>query len=431
MSASVAASDAEIRDRPYSKITWRIMPFLLLCYLTAYIDRVNIGFAKLQMGSDLGLSEAAYGLGAGIFFIGYALFEVPSNLVLHKVGARRWIARILVTWGLISAGFGIVRDETIFYILRFFLGAAEAGFAPGALLYLTYWFPAARRSRANSILFLAIPSAGIFGAPLSGLIMEKMAGLHGWEGWRWMFVIEAVPAILAGIATFFVLPERPDSVNWLTPVEKRLVLDDLAGDQAVRTEHLSVSQFLADRRLWLLTAIYFAVVMGQYAITFWLPTIIKSAGATTPLHNGLLTSIPFLATAVAIVMLGVSADRTGERRYHLIAPMAAGAAALILASLYPHNLGLSILCLSVAAAGLISATVMFWSLPPAFLGGVWAAAGIGAINSLGNVAGFVSPYVIGAFVNATGDIRFGLYAIAAAVLGGMMLVFLVPKTVNR
>lgn len=428
---TMTAFSAEQQNGTYKKIGWRILPFLLLCYLAAYIDRVNIGFAKLQMASDLGFSEVAYGLGAGIFFIGYSIFEVPSNLMLHKVGARRWIARILISWSIVSAGFAFVQTEMHFYALRFLLGVAEAGFAPGALLYLTYWFPAARRSRANSAMFLAIPLAGVIGAPLSGLIMENMGGVAQWEGWRWMFVLEALPALIAGLLTWRFLPDRPADVPWLSPQEKQLVQDDLDEDAGTRTEHMSVRQFLSDKRLWLLTAIYFMVVMGQYAITFWLPTIVKNAGASSPLFNGLLTSLPFLAAMVAMVLFSRSADKMHERRWHLIVPMVMGALALTVASFFPHNLGLSIALLSIAAAGMLTATVMFWSLPPAFLGGVWAAAGIGAINSIGNVAGFVSPYLIGSLVSAAGDLRLGLYAIAAAVLIGAALVLLVPKSANR
>lgn len=428
---TMTAFSVEQQNGTYKKIGWRILPFLLLCYLAAYIDRVNIGFAKLQMASDLGFSEVAYGLGAGIFFIGYSIFEVPSNLMLHKVGARRWIARILISWSIVSAGFAFVQTEMHFYALRFLLGVAEAGFAPGALLYLTYWFPAARRSRANSAMFLAIPLAGVIGAPLSGLIMENMGGVAQWEGWRWMFVLEALPALIAGLLTWRFLPDRPADVPWLSPQEKQLVQDDLDEDAGTRTEHMSVRQFLSDKRLWLLTAIYFMVVMGQYAITFWLPTIVKNAGASSPLFNGLLTSLPFLAAMVAMVLFSRSADKMHERRWHLIVPMVMGALALTVASFFPHNLGLSIALLSIAAAGMLTATVMFWSLPPAFLGGVWAAAGIGAINSIGNVAGFVSPYLIGSLVSAAGDLRLGLYAIAAAVLIGAALVLLVPKSANR
>jgi sugar phosphate permease len=428
---TMAPTRAQAQGTAYGKIAWRILPFLLMCYLAAYIDRVNIGFAKLQMSSDLGFSEVAYGLGAGIFFIGYSIFEVPSNLMLHKVGARRWIARILISWSLVSAGFGFVQTEAHFYILRFLLGVAEAGFAPGALLYLTYWFPANRRSRANSAMFVAIPLAGIIGAPLSGLIMEHMTGVAQWEGWRWMFVLEALPAMIAGVITWRFLPDRPADVPWLSDAEKEIVQADLAADAGGQTEHLSVKQFLSDKRLWLLTAIYFAVVMGQYAMTFWLPTIIKNAGATTPMFNGLLTSLPFVTAMVAMLFFSFSADRMRERRWHLIVPMLVGAASLTLASFFPHNLPVSIALLSIATAGMLTATVMFWSLPPSFLGGVWAAAGIGAINSIGNLAGFVSPYVIGSLVSASGDLKLGLYAIAGSVVVGAVLVLLVPKSANR
>jgi sugar phosphate permease len=428
---TISGTDVDMRGGAYGKIAWRILPFLLLCYLAAYIDRVNIGFAKLQMASDLGFSEVAYGLGAGIFFIGYSIFEVPSNLMLHKVGARRWIARILISWSVVSACFGFVQTEAHFYMLRFLLGVAEAGFAPGALLYLTYWFPAARRSRANSAMFLAIPLAGIIGAPLSGLIMENMSGVARWEGWRWMFVLEALPALIAGLLTWRFLPDRPADVDWLSIAEKQVVLADLAEDAGTTTQHMSVKQFISDKRLWLLTAVYFCVVMGQYAMTFWLPTIVKNAGATTPLLNGMLTSLPFLTAMAAMLFFSFSADRTRERRWHLIIPMVVGALALTLASFFPHNLAISIVLLSIATAGMLTSTVMFWSLPPAFLGGVWAAAGIGAINSIGNVAGFVSPYVIGSLVSVAGDLRLGLYAIAGSVLLGATLVLLVPKSVNR
>jgi D-galactonate transporter len=431
MTATTTPTPTIASAATYKKIIWRLMPFLFLCFLVAYIDRINIGFAKLQMQSDLGFSDLVYGLGAGIFFIGYSVFEVPSNMILHKVGAQKWIARIMITWGIVSCGFGFVHTEWQFYALRFLLGVAEAGFAPGALLYLTYWFPAARRSRANALLLLGVPMAGIVGAPLSGAIMEGMAGVHGWEGWRWMFVIEAVPAVIAGLLVFIFLPNKPSTVKWLTAEEKAAVEADLAGDDVARTAHMSVKQFLADRRLWLLTAIYFCIVMGQYAISFWLPTIVKNAGVESPLANGLITAIPYLAAACAMLLFSGSADKRRERRFHLAIPMTMGAVALALAPAFSGNLVLSIIILSFATAGLLSSTPMFWSLPPAFLGGVWAAAGIGAINAIGNVAGFVSPYVIGAVVNATGHLAWGLYTITAIVLVGMLLVLRVPKSVNR
>lgn len=421
------AASAIAAGAVYRKIALRILPFLLFAYFAAYIDRVNIGFAKLQMASDLGLSDAAYGLGAGIFFVGYAAFEVPSNLMLHRIGPRRWISRILVSWSLVSAAFALVQTETQYYALRFLLGVAEAGFAPGALLYLTYWFPAARRASANGAMFLAIPLAGVLGAPLSGLIMETMGGVLAWQGWRWMFALEALPALVAGLLTLRLLPERPGAVAWLSDGERRVVQDDLDADAAGRTAHLGVGDFLGDRRLWLLSAILFAVVMGQYAITYWLPSILRHAGAASPLTNGLLTSLPFMAAMPAMIVAGRSADRARDRRRPLFLSMAAGALALAVVPFAAHSLALSIGLLSIAAAGMLGATVAFWSLPPAFLGGVWAAAGIAGINAIGNVAGFVSPYAIGSLASASGDLRIGLFVIAAVVLAGALLVTRVPS----
>ncbi|WJM27971.1 MFS transporter [Novosphingobium resinovorum] len=432
MPRDVAAPKDEHRERLYAKVTWRLMPFLFFCFFAAYLDRVNVGFAKLQMASELGLSEYVYGLGAGIFFIGYALFEVPSNLIMHKVGARLWIARIMITWGIISGLFAFAQTPMHFYILRFLLGLAEAGFAPGVLLYITYWFPSARRSRAMSIFFIAIPISGVLGSPLSGWIMDTFHGSSGWGGWRWLFLLEAIPALIAGIATFWMLPNRPADVDWLSADDKKIIEADLAEDNREKTAHMSLRQFLADKRLWLLSLLYFCIVMGQYAISFWLPTMVKAAGVTDPLENGLISAIPFLFAVVVILVLARSADLRRERRFHLMLPMAMGAIALALSPLAIGNLPLSVLILSFATAGLLTQTAQFWSIPPAFLGGVWAAAGIGAINAIGNVAGFVSPFVIGWVVDATKSLSAGLYTITAVELIGVALVLLIPaRQVNR
>jgi D-galactonate transporter len=432
MPREVGAVKNERREKVYSRVTWRLMPFLFFCFFAAYLDRVNVGFAKLQMAGELGLSEYVYGLGAGIFFIGYALFEVPSNLIMHKVGARLWIARIMITWGLISGLFAFAQTPMHFYILRFLLGIAEAGFAPGVLLYITYWFPSARRSRAMSIFFIAIPISGVLGSPLSGWIMDTFHGSSGWGGWRWLFLLEAIPALLAGIATFWMLPNRPQDVDWLSADEKQMIAADLAEDDKGKSEHLSVRQFLADRRLWLLSLLYFCIVMGQYAISFWLPTMIKAAGVSDPFENGMITAIPFIFAVVVILLLARSADLRRERRFHLMLPMTMGAVALALSPLVQGNLVASVLLLSVATAGLLSSTAQYWSIPPAFLGGVWAAAGIGAINAIGNIAGFVSPFVIGWIVDVTKSLPAGLYTITVVELIGVALVLLIPaRQVNR
>lgn len=424
--------DTTVRKSAYRKIAFRLMPFLMLCYFCAYLDRVNVGFAKLQMMSDLHFSEAVYGLGAGIFFIGYFLCEVPSNIVLHKVGARRWIARIMITWGILSGCFAFVQTEWQFYTLRFLLGVAEAGLAPGLLLYLTYWFPSYRRARMTVLWFIAIPISGMIGGPLSGLIMDRMSGVHGWFGWQWMFVIEAIPTVLVGLLVLAVLKDSVQDANWLTQDEKNLVKQELAQDNQHKEGHGSVKEFIADKRLWLLAGIYFCVVMGQYAITFWLPTLIRNSGISDNWHIGLLTSLPYMCAIVVMILAGRSGDHFQERRWHLIIPMCAGAIALTFATLFASNLTLSLICLCIAASGVLTASSLFWMLPTNFLGGVSAAAGIAAVNSFANLAGFCSPYLIGWITTNTGSNAIGMFLITAVLIFGASLVLRVPaKLVNR
>ncbi|MGQ1593603.1 MFS transporter [Acinetobacter baumannii] len=424
--------DTTIRKSAYRKIAFRLMPFLMLCYFCAYLDRVNVGFAKLQMMSDLQFSEAVYGLGAGIFFIGYFLCEVPSNIVLHKVGARRWIARIMITWGILSGCFAFVQTEWQFYTLRFLLGVAEAGLAPGLLLYLTYWFPSYRRARMTVLWFIAIPISGMIGGPLSGLIMDRMSGVHGWFGWQWMFVIEAIPTVIIGLLVLAVLKDSVQDANWLTQDEKNLVKQELAQDNQHKEGHASVKEFIADKRLWLLAGIYFCVVMGQYAITFWLPTLIRNSGISDNWHIGLLTSLPYMCAIVVMVLAGRSGDHFQERRWHLIIPMCAGAIALTFATLFASNLTLSLICLCIAASGVLTASSLFWMLPTNFLGGVSAVAGIAAVNSFANLAGFCSPYLIGWVTTNTGSNAIGMFLITAVLIFGASLVLRVPaKLVNR
>ncbi len=424
--------DTTVRKSAYRKIAFRLMPFLMLCYFCAYLDRVNVGFAKLQMMSDLQFSEAVYGLGAGIFFIGYYLCEVPSNIVLHKVGARRWIARIMITWGILSGCFAFVQTEWQFYTLRFLLGVAEAGLAPGLLLYLTYWFPSYRRARMTVLWFIAIPISGMIGGPLSGLIMDRMSGVHGWFGWQWMFVIEAIPTVIVGLLVLAVLKDSVQDANWLTQDEKNLVKQELAQDNQHKEGHASVKEFIADKRLWLLAGIYFCVVMGQYAITFWLPTLIRNSGISDNWHIGLLTSLPYMCAIVVMILAGRSGDHFQERRWHLIIPMCAGAIALTFATLFASNLTLSLICLCIAASGVLTASSLFWMLPTNFLGGVSAAAGIAAVNSFANLAGFCSPYLIGWVTTNTGSNAIGMFLITAVLIFGASLVLRVPaKLVNR
>lgn len=427
----MAGASEDVEKTAYAKVFWRIIPFLMLCYVVAYLDRVNVGFAKLQMSEDLGFSETAFGLGAGIFFFGYFLFEVPSNVILHKVGARMWIARIMVTWGLLSASFMFVQSTTMFYVLRFLLGVAEAGFYPGIILYLTYWFPSHRRAKIIAVFMSAIPISGIFGNPLSGWIMQGLDGTHGLAGWQWMFVIEAIPAVLLGIAVFFYLDNSVRDAKWLNEAEKQAIEHDIAKELGTKDHAHSVGGIFRDPRVWLMCVIYFCFVMGQYGLTFWMPSIVKAIGVTGALNIGLISAIPFLCAVVAMNLLGRSADRHRERRWHLVVPALLGAVGFVVSAVSPDPV-IAIAFLSLAAAGAISCAPLFWSLPTAFLTGAGAAAGIALINSVGNLAGFVSPYLIGFLKDLTGSTHFGMYALAVMlVLGATLVLRTSPKLVNR
>lgn len=425
--AQAACSPAtSLQQRTYAKVTRRLVPFLMLCYLSAYLDRVNVGFAKLQMLSDLHWSDTVYGLGAGVFFIGYFLFEVPSNMILHRFGARRWLARIMITWAVISASFSLVDSPTLFYVLRFLLGVAEAGFAPGVILYITYWFPSDRRAKVMSMFFMAIPLASIVGAPMSGWIMQTFSGLHGLTGWQWLFTLEALPSLLLGLAILYYLDDRVQDAQWLTAEEKAVLEHDIRQENSGKTEHHGIGAFLADRRLWLLTAIYFCIVMGQYGITFWLPAIVKNAGVSGVGAVGLLSAIPYLVALVCLPFVGRNSDRTKARRLHCALPMACAAVALFSLPFtdgVPSALGL----LSVAAAGAICGTSQFWALPTAFLGGMAAAAGIATINCIANLAGFFSPSLVGWLNDITGKQGAGLMLTSSMLLLGAVLIAFVPK----
>ncbi|WP_437365807.1 MFS transporter [Inquilinus limosus] len=420
-----------IEKRVYRKVFWRIVPFLMLCYVIAYLDRVNVGFAKLQMSQDLGFSEAVFGLGAGIFFVGYFLFEVPSNVILHRVGARVWIARIMITWGIVSAAFMFVPSAPWFYALRFLLGLAEAGFYPGIILYLTYWYPSHRRAKIIAVFMAAIPVSGIFGNPLSGWIMDAFHETHGLAGWQWMFLIEAIPAVLIGLAVLFVLDNSVREAKWLTEEEKAVIEREIAADAKGKDSPASLGAVFRDGRVWLSCFIYFAFVSGQYGLTFWMPTLVKATGVTGNLNIGLISAIPFLCAVVAMILFGQSADRRRERRWHLVIPATMGAVGFVVAAT-ASDTTIAIAFLSLAAAGVLTCAPLFWSLPTAFLHGAAAAAGIAMINSIGNLAGFASPYAIGLLKDLTGSTEFGMYMLAIMLVLGAAAVLTTPaKLVNR
>ena len=409
----------------YKKVGWRLIPFLLLCYVVAYLDRVNVGFAKLQMLQDLQFSDTVYGLGAGIFFIGYFLFEVPSNVILHRVGARVWIARIMVTWGVISAGMMFVESVTSFYVMRFLLGVAEAGFFPGIILYLTYWYPAARRARMTALFMSAIALSGVIGGPLSGWIMQSFAGMGGLKGWQWLFVLEGLPSVAVGIATLFYLDDSIDGAKWLTSPEKELLKRNISLDNASK-QHLSISAVFKDGRVWLLGLIYFSFVMGLYGVSFWLPTIIKATGVKDAFQIGMLTAIPYGSAVVAMIFVSRSADRTGERRWHIAVPALLGAVGLILSVTWGQNTVLAMTALTLATMGILTTLPLFWSLPTSFLAGAGAAAGIALINSVGNLAGFVSPFAVGWLKDMTQSTNAGMYLLSVSLVVGALLTLSVP-----
>lgn len=428
--ASVATPFVPTESETYSKVMWRLLPFLFLCYMCAYLDRINVGYAKLQMMQDLGLSDAVYGLGAGIFFVGYLLFEVPSNLILLRVGARRWIARIMVTWGLISAAMMFVTSPTSFYIMRFLLGVAEAGFIPAILLYLTYWFPASRRSKVTALFLTGIPMSGVIGGPLSGWIMSSMHGSHGWAGWQWLFLLEGIPTVLVGIAAYFYLDDKVADAKWLSSSQRAMIETNLAAENKGHALH-SVRDGLTNPKILLLSVIYFFFTMGLYGVSFWLPTIVKASGVSNPLDIGLLSAIPYAAATVSMIMVGQSSDSRGERRWHLAVPGVLGALGLCVSVAYANNTAFAMLALTIGTMGIMTTISQFWTLPPAILGGAAAAAGIALANSVGSISGVISPYLIGWVQTSTGTTGNGVLVLAASLVIGGMLVFAVPaKLVN-
>jgi D-galactonate transporter len=415
--------------RVYSKVTWRLVPFLFVCYVASYLDRINVGFAQLQMKSDLGFSDAVYGLGAGIFFVGYFLFEVPSNLLLEKFGARKRLLRIMLIWGAFSAGMMFVTTPMQFYIARFLLGVFEAGFFPGIVLYLTYWYPSGRRGNIIALFMSGIAIAGIIGGPLSGWIMNDLAGANGWKGWQWMFLLEGLPSIVLGLLVLVILDDHPDDAKWLTTREKEVLDHNLEADNHGRdvAHHHTFAQAFRDPKIYILSLAYFTFICGVYAISFWLPTIVKGFGVTDPLRIGLLTTIPYIAGAIGMVLISRHSDKTLERRWHTALSGFVGGAGLIAASMLNDNLPLALVALAVATIGILATMPLFWTMPTAYLSGTAAAGGIALINSLGLIGGFVSPFVIGWIKTSTGSLNYGLYFITALlVIGGIVLLMGVP-----
>lgn len=413
---SSSALDAEFERRVYRRITRRLIPFLFLCYIFAYIDRVNVGFAKLQMQQDLGISDAVYGAAAGIFFIGYFFFEVPCNLALQKIGARRWLGPIMIVWGFVSACTMFVRTAHQFYLVRFVLGIVESGFFPGVILYLTFWYTRKHRAKVVAAFMTAIPLSGVIGGPLSGWILERFSTAGGLRGWQWLYIVEAAPSLLAGLATLIFLEDHPRNAKWLSEAERTLVLNNLDREERLKREdgsnHHSTLDAFRSWRVWIFCLIYFGTVSGNYAIQFWLPQIVKDTLTKDSFRIGLLTIIPWGVAAVTMVLVGHHSDKTGERRWHISLSALCGACGLALSAIpgIPGILGLA--ALTLAAAGIVTASSSFWSLPTSYLSGAAASAGIAWINSIGNLGGFVSPFLVGKIRDATHSTSIALFVLA-------------------
>ncbi len=415
----------ELETRTIGKVMWRLMPILFICYFVAYLDRVNVGFAKLQMDTALGLSEASFGLGAGLFFVAYFLLEVPSNLALARFGARLWIARIMFTWGLISALFAFIRPisaatgvspEWVFFILRFMLGIAEAGFFPGIIFFLTLWFPSVYRARVVSLFMLAIPFSSIVGAPLSGLLLNVTGA--SLDGWQWLFIIEALPSLVMAAVIIFYLTDRPEQATWLQADEKAWLTTRIDSETSKKqaAEHLSIGKAMTDPRVLLCAFMYFCLNAASYGVAFFLPTIVKGFGASN-IETGLLAALPFVFGAVGMVLLGRSSDRTLKRREHVCGAMILACVGLVGAGLSTSPaMVLGMLCLS--QIGVSAMPPLFWPIPGAFLTGASAAAGIATINSIGNLSGFAGPYMMGYLKDATGSFTTGLILLGLASLAG-------------
>ncbi|NJD11864.1 MAG: MFS transporter [Gemmatimonadetes bacterium] len=438
----------ELENATYGKVARRLIPFLFLCYIVAFLDRVNVGFAKLQMAPDLGFSDAVYGFGAGIFFIGYFIFEVPSNLLLQRIGARVWIARIMITWGIVSSAFvftpqvrwgavatlfGCTDAEFTFYLLRFVLGVAEAGFFPGIILYLTYWFPGPRRARMVASFMTAIAISNVIGSPISGAVMQYLDGSLGWRGWQWLFFLEGLPSVLVGILVLLRLPDGPGQARWLTTAERALVVQRIEEEEAVKSRtgkrHHLVDAF-RDYRVWALALVYFCATVCFYAVNFWMPTIVQELGIapTDYLRVGLVSMIPWGIAAIGMVAWGTHSDRTGERRWHAASALLVAMTGLVGLALVGRDPLTAMIALSLVPVGILSLDSIFWTLPTAFLSGTAAAAGIAWINSVGNLGGHFGPDLIGRIRTATGgSSEAAFYALAAVALVGAVVVLALPR----
>ena len=427
--SSIAAENTdELAVRARNKITRRLMPFLICLFIVAFIDRVNLGYAALEMTKDLSFNPEIFGFGAGIFFFGYFLFEIPGTLLVETWSARKWLARIIISWGILALLMGFIQNTTHFYIARFLLGAAEAGFFPGVIVYLSHWFRYQDRAKAVAMFMAAIPVSNIFGAPISGLILG--VNWLGLEGWRWVFILEAIPAIILGIATIFYLTDRPKDAKWLAEEERTWISNELENEKKRQKakRNFSVWEAFRHRNVLLLAAGYFCAVTSAYGFNFWLPTILKGVSDYTNFQVSAIAALPYCAGLLAMLVIGWSSDRTGERRWHTAFSLLAVSAGLFLSALFSENVWLAVAFFCVAGAGLYSYLPGFWAIPATFLTESAAAAAIGLINSVGNLGGFVGPYVVGYLNNKTNSFYAGIVYLSCSALVGAILILMVKHS---
>lgn len=431
----IAQSSKKIVSSMDKKVALRLMPLLLVCYVFANLDRINIGFAKMQMSIDLGFSDTMYGLGAGLFFIAYALFGLPSNMALDKFGAKRWIGVIMILWGICSVGMFMVKTAEQFYALRFLLGAAEAGFFPGVILYITRWFPVRRRATMSAWFALAVPIAGMLGGPVSGLIIDGLNQVGGLRGWQWMFILEGVPVVLLALLVMKYLPDTIDSANWLSAEEKQSLKDELNAEEQKKVKGDSVTSFAGiflNKYVWILVVIYFAVRLSVNTLSYWMPTFIHGTGVSSNTMIGFLSAIPYVAGLLFMLYIGYSSDRTGERRMHLFVCLVMSAIGLALAGIMSSSILAVILGLSIACMGANAALPLYWQFPPAFLSAATLSAGLAIISSFGSIASFAAPYMIGWMRDNIADPGMALYIISFLILVGAFIILSVPANqVNR
>lgn len=417
-----------IAESALRKVRWRLIPFLFLLYIVAYLDRVNVGFAAIDMNRDLGFSAAVYGMGSGIFFLSYTTLEVPSNLLLARFGVRVWIARIMFTWGLVSTAMIFVNSAATFYLLRFLLGAAEAGFFPGIIFYLTHWFPARERARAVGLFMTATALAGVIGAPVSSALLQ-FDGVVGLKGWQWLFLIEGIPAVLLAPVVLMRMTERPADAAWLSPDERDWLSREIAAEHAETTNaHVTLRDALLSARLWIVSVPYLCIVIAFYGVSFWLPQIVQANSGLGSATVVLLSAIPYVAATFGLVLVGASSDRLRERRWHVAVPCLIGALGFVLTVMAPQRPTVSLAMLSIAAFGIWGTLGPYWTLPTAFLRGTAAAGGIALVNSVGNVGGFIGPILVGWIRDGTGHFSAGLLTLAAILVLGAAVVLALPRS---